>query len=133
MYYYKIAHATHDGGNEIILAHAEKWTKEEITHMVGDAIIGLLKSLEKERGTYKFPRSVEYIDEDITAWLVKNRGFTKPEFEVVWATDSFASLFDLKDHRHGFPDEDLDPITRRLNKLGYSGKDDWMMVRHEND
>lgn len=130
MYFYNIAVGAPDGNTSTTLCHREKFSESQITEMIGDASIDILSKKEGDRGTHRFPRDFEWIYDDVIEWLIANRGFIAMTYAVHWSVYSFASLFDLEDHRYNEP-SNLDPITIRLKTLGYSRKDDYMLAEQD--
>lgn len=131
IYRYKIGYGTCEESSFVELEHSKKFSKDQITEMIGEAILSMfIEVLERwheriEKAQYqsfmfKFEEFWrEGSENGIPEWLVKNKGFKRVEYEVEWDVFGWASVLDKDDWRmHRGENDELSKITDYLEKNG---------------
>ncbi len=94
-YFYKIGFYSYEESDYDILEHKIKFTKEEVTDMIAEAIVALEKEMIcSGHCTLNFE---DFWTSGLSKWLISNKGFVKVNFEVVWDVFGWANVFNISD------------------------------------
>lgn len=115
---YKIGYSTMEESNYSELQHEDTFTKDQITEMIAEGIIDLLKKDKK-----LYIHNFQSIMGGVLTYLIEEKGFKKIEYDLIWNTFGWPSLFDNEDWKSE-RDEQLIKIAEILNKNGYNKKRD---------
>lgn len=139
MYRYKIGYWSHEDSFFVELEHDKKFTEEDLTGMICEAIIWVVRELAK-RDVYihnfsdaMMPHCSQPHDIiiDVPTFLVKQRGFRATQYEADWSVFGWPSLFHKDDWGEQRTDR-LNDITDFINATGL-GKSFDEMVRGEEE
>jgi len=129
-YKYQIGCGDEMGSEAFQLEHDEQFTNDELTAMIGEAVLDILAKEGKRSGRLshgfgEYPRN-------IITWLVDNKGFSKIEYQVNWWVSSRHSIFDKSewyDVNDNYPDSvNLAAIADIMNAAGYDRTDDGYLL-----
>lgn len=128
VYRYKIGYSSYEESHYIELEHAQKFTENDITKMVTEAVLNILKN-NKEEYIHSFQdvfaRSCKGIT--VESYLIKEKGFKPLKFTTEWDIFGWASLFHKDDWKNEIAsDKNLEKIIDAVNAAGFSKKDDSM-------
>ena len=93
MYNYEIGYHSYEESPSTVLQHRKKFSDEEITNMVGEAILFIYRDKKDE----KFHAEFEYMMETVICYLIWKKGFVRMEFEKKWSIFGWASLLNPDD------------------------------------
>ena len=126
MYLYKIGFSTMEESSYSELWHEKKITEKDLTEMIAEAVVALIPIFKKNRSSIHSFENFFYGDfekNDITSWLIKNKGFKKVKYEQEWSAFGWASVF-VKSDWITYRDKTNNVITKKVNEAGYDKKDD---------
>jgi len=118
MYLYKIGYTSCEENGFWDLSHTEKFTQDDLTNMIAEAIVALKPEINNE---YDYTKDLQeyfehYEGDTIASWLIKNKGFKAVDFQEVWSGFGWASVFDIKDWDEYRHDTDKD-LVKKVNEL----------------
>lgn len=115
---YKIGYYTYEESEYVELEHEELFSDEEISQMIGDAVISEISKAEKEHHGYN------YLHEGVIDYLIKEKGFTRIEYHRFWEIFGWASLFMEGEWEEMKDDDHLNYLQKRVKEAGFSVWDD---------
>ena len=114
MYNYRIGHDDGEAVNYASLIHDEFFTEDEITQMVAEAIMSIVKN-----DNYTLlSRNLGCMWDGVVDWLIKERQFRVVKIDLEWSASSLGSVFTLVG-RYDLLHNDVD-LTRILNINGFN-------------
>lgn len=126
MYKYKIGYSWEEGSGDIELEHEKLFTKDEITDMVGQAVVEVIK---KYKMNDRLVHAFEDTFHDISEYMESLFGFKKIEYDVYWCINGMTSIFKRDDWTDYFDEERskiLDGVIKKVNEAGFSERDDFL-------
>ena len=129
MYNYKIGYHTYEEGNEAVLCHKEKFTKEQLTKMIAEAIYESKKIIKSTSFQCYFEGGCSDNIVTVPDWLVENKGFLYLNYECSWCAFGWAYLFrdDLNGEHswRAYRDEqdELDEIEKYVKEIENRSKE----------
>jgi hypothetical protein len=121
VYNYKIGYYSHEESYYVELFHENKFMDNEITEMVADATISVIKKMKgREEGVHGFE---DIMNDGLIQFLIEKYDFKRLTYENIWTVFGWASIFDKTDWK-GDRDERLNKLTDALIRAGYTEKDD---------
>jgi hypothetical protein len=104
MYKYCIGFSMFDGGSSVNLLHEQKFSHEEITEMVAEALAEIAKQLiEKEPKLFNYMFKIYSLWEtygermSVADYLIAEKGFVIDKFDIVWCIEGSDSVIDKTD------------------------------------
>lgn len=124
MYKYQIGYSTWEESSYVELYHEQKFTEDDITNMVAEAIYARIEYLKannafsNDKYMNKFSSYWDtYTDTSIPDWLIKNKGFVKIEYDLSWSCDGWECVF-----KENSKDEHIKKIAIELKKMAICDK-----------
>ena len=129
MYVYKIGYGGFEESGSIELCHEDKFTKEQMTDMIAEAVIYKIRNKDEYDYFYGYDH---FINEFVAMYLIKEKGFSTVEYELVWEGCCNASMFYEAEHSsYRLPDEHHE-LIRLLNDAGIDKSyDDFLRLDKE--
>ena len=117
MYLYKIGYTSCEESGFWDLWHEQKFTQDDLTNMIAEAIIALKPQIHKDDEEYT-DNLQEYFEhykrENIASWLIENKGFKSVDFQEIWSAFGWASVFDINDWE-SYRDETDKKLVAKIN------------------
>ncbi len=99
-YLYKIGYHSYDESNYVELCHNCKFTQQELTEMIAEAVVALKNIIVKEDHEYtkNFDSFMlgDGMKHNIIGWLIDNKGFEEVKYEQIWSMFGSFAIFDEK-------------------------------------
>ncbi len=122
-YNYKIGYYSHEESDYIELQHEKKFSDEELTEMISEYTVEIIKKMKQDDYVHSFQDIFNYGDHGIIKYLKEKYGFKDIEYELSWTVFGWASIFDKSDWE-GDRDNHLEKITDAVNNAGFTRNDD---------
>jgi len=133
MYKYKIGYADYDDSEFVELEHEEKFTKDELTTMIGLAVVAAVRDFKADDDEYVHGFNDVMNHGSMCGHLMLMYGFKPVRYEVCWEALGHVSLFDeaeLADWQlDGEAGRNTLELIRMVNGAGFSRKDDSYLER----
>jgi hypothetical protein len=122
---YRVGYSSYEECPQAILFSHKEYTQEEFRVLVLDETVAAVKArkVRKEDEGSSYLHGFQDVYFDVAQALVAKHGFVMAEFKGEFWAFGWASMFDKSDWKDQ-RDDDLDAITDRLLKEGFTRDDD---------
>ena len=126
IFYYKIGYSSYEESGYVELIHAHSFTRQQITEMIAEAILDILKNRTED----DYYHSYQCFHSKVAKWLTENKGFKRIKYDQTWDVFGWGSVFVADDWAQD-RDSELNRLTAIINKAGYGLKDDSFLSSEE--
>jgi len=125
MFKYKIGYAGYDDSESFEFEHERPFSRDEITDMVGRAVVECIRELKRDEEKY-YVHDFGHVGDILRKHLVRMYGFKPVEYKCVWEAQAEESLFVMPEAGENMhPNkENLLGVVRIVNAAGFGAEDD---------